>query len=67
MNAKGECCLVKGNVNGKHERIYFEPSDRDYNRVVLQDCDDNGMCAKSNRYFCSAADAEAAGWRRPKR
>jgi PLD-like domain len=67
MNAKGECCLVKGNVNGKGECIYHESGGRDYERVVMQNCDDQGRCAKGKRYFCSAAEAEAAECRRPKR
>ncbi len=61
------CCPIKGNVNNKGERIYFEPDDRDYDRVVMQNCDDHCTCAKGKRWFCSAADAEAAGWRHPRR
>ena len=57
-----EACLIKGNVNSKGERIYHEPRDRDYDRVVMKDCDHN-VCAKGKRWFCSEADAEAAGWR----
>ena len=40
---------------------------RDYERVVMQNCDDQGKCAKGKRWFCSAAEAEEAGCRRPKR
>ena len=67
MNAKGECCAVKGNINGKGECIYHEPGSRDYHRVVIENCNDQGVCAKGKRYFCSAAEAEAARCRRPKR
>ena len=56
-------CLIKGNVNTKGERIYHKPGDRDYDRVVVKDCD-QGVCAKGKRWFCSDAEAEAAGWRR---
>ena len=50
-------CPIKGNVNSKGERIYHVPDD-----VIMADCD-HGMCAKGKRWFCSAAEAEAAGWR----
>ena len=55
-------CPIKGNVNSKGERIYHRPGDRDYDRVVMKDCD-HGICAKGKRWFCSAAEAEAEGWR----
>ena len=64
----GECgkppnpaCPIKGNMNAKGECIYHEPDDRDYCRVVMQNCDEHGRCAKGKRWFCSAAEAEAAG------
>ena len=60
-------CLIKGNINAKGECIYHEPGSRDYERVVMQDCDEHRKCAKGKRYFCSAAEAEEAGCRRPKR
>ena len=59
-------CPIKGNVNRKGERIYFQPGDRDYDRVVIKDCDHN-VCASGKRWFCSDADAETAGWRRAQR
>lgn len=55
-------CPIKGNVNSKGERVYHKPGDRDYDRVVMKSCD-HDMCAKGKRWFCSAAEAEAAGWR----
>ncbi len=66
VNAKGECCSIKGNINAKNECIYHEPGSRDYDRVIMQKCNDQGRCAKGKRYFCSAAEAEEAGCRRPK-
>ena len=33
-HAAGPSCPIKGNVNSKGERIYHEPGDRDYDRVV---------------------------------
>jgi len=59
-------CPIKGNVSGKGERIYHKPGDRDYDHVVMKDCD-HGMCAKGKRWFCSDAEAEAAGWRHAQR
>jgi hypothetical protein len=56
-------CPIKGNVNRKGQRIYFAPGDRDYERVVMKNCD-HDICANGKRWFCSAAEAEAAGWRR---
>jgi hypothetical protein len=50
-------CPIKGNVNRKGERIYHEPGGRDYERVVMD-------LTKGKRWFCSASEAEAAGWRR---
>ena len=60
-------CPIKGNINAKGECIYHAPGGRDYERVVMENCDDQGKCAKGKRYFCSAAEAEAAGCRPPKR
>jgi phosphatidylserine/phosphatidylglycerophosphate/cardiolipin synthase-like enzyme len=57
---------IKGNVNRKGQRIYFEPGDRDYERVVMKNCD-HDICANGKRWFCSASQAEAAGWRRAHR
>jgi phosphatidylserine/phosphatidylglycerophosphate/cardiolipin synthase-like enzyme len=56
-------CPIKGNVNRKGERIYHEPGGHGYERVVMKNCD-HDICANGKRWFCSDADAEAAGWRR---
>jgi hypothetical protein len=56
-------CPIKGNITNKGDRIYHKPGDRDYDRVVMKNCD-HDMCAKGKRWFCSTAEAEAAGWRR---
>ena len=54
-------CLIKGNVNhGK--LIYHEPGDRDYNSVVMTNCNDRGLCDKGKHWFCSAEEAERNGW-----
>lgn len=49
-------CLVKGNVSSKGVRIYHLPGSRDYPAVRISS-------AKGERWFCSASDATAAGWR----
>ena len=48
-------CPIKGNVNGKGDRIYHLPGDESYDGTVITP-------AKGERWFCSAAEAEAAGW-----
>jgi len=53
-------CLIKGNINRSGERIYHLPGGRYYAQTKIN-------IAKSERYFCSAASAEKAGWRRAKR
>ena len=63
--APNPACPIKGNVNRKGDRIYQEPGGRDYDRVVMENCDEHGMCAHGKRWFCTAAEAEAAGWRQP--
>lgn len=51
------CLDIKGNVNG-FNRIYHCPGWRDYNKVVI-DYDEG------DRYFCTEAQAIAAGFRAP--
>lgn len=48
-------CLIKGNVNRKGERIYHLPGGLDYVKV--------NMAVPGKRWFCTEAEAEAAGWR----
>ena len=49
-------CRIKGNINSKGERIYHCPGWRDYGKTDIDTW-------KGERWFCSAAEAEAAGWR----
>ncbi len=49
-------CAIKGNVNAKGERIYHTPASPWYGRVRID-------AARGQRWFCTAAEAEAAGWR----
>jgi hypothetical protein len=48
---------IKGCVNRKDERMYHPPGARDYDRVHM----DNEV---GERWFCSEAEAVAAGWRK---
>ena len=53
-------CPIKGNINGKGERIYHAPWSRWYSRTRINE-------AKGERWFCSEDEAIAAGWRAPYR
>ena len=48
-------CLIKGNVNRKGERIYHLPGSSTYAKIRMD--------RAQNRWFCSEAEAKAAGWR----
>jgi hypothetical protein len=56
-DAPSSDCTIKGNVKG--ERIYHLPGGLDYAKV--------NMSATGKRWFCTEEEAEAAGWRPPKR
>jgi endonuclease YncB( thermonuclease family) len=53
-------CNIKGNISADGERIYHMPGQKYYNATVINQ-------AKGERWFCSEAEAIAAGWRRSKR
>ena len=54
-------CVIKGNISVENgEKIYHVPGGS-YYRVTIIDP------SKGERWFCSEADARAAGWRRSKR
>jgi endonuclease YncB( thermonuclease family) len=53
-------CMIKGNVSAKGSRIYHMPGQRDYATTVITP-------AKGESYFCSEAEARAAGFRAAKR
>ncbi|MGE0237167.1 MAG: thermonuclease family protein [Parvibaculaceae bacterium] len=53
-------CPIKGNINAKGERIYHAPWSKHYARTRIDP-------AKGERWFCSEAEARAAGWRAPYR
>lgn len=52
-------CRIKGNIS-KSGRIYHMPGDADYDRTRIS-------TRKGERWFCTAAQADAAGWRRARR
>ena len=57
-NATGQCA-IKGNISSKGERIYHVPGGRYYDATVID-------TAKGERWFCTEAEAVAAGWRKSK-
>jgi endonuclease YncB( thermonuclease family) len=52
-------CKIKGNIGAAGERIYHMPGQRYYARTAVDP-------AQGERWFCSEAEAQAAGWRRSK-
>lgn len=48
-------CIIKGNISGSGQ-IYHMPHNRDYDNTRINE-------ARGERWFCSQADAQAAGWR----
>lgn len=52
-------CVIKGNISKKGERIYHMPGQRYYSQTKISP-------SKGERWFCTEAEARAAGWRRSK-
>lgn len=52
-------CLIKGNISSRG-RIYHVPSARSYSKTRIN-------TSRGERWFCSEAEAIAAGWRAPGR
>jgi hypothetical protein len=50
-------CVIKGNISRRGERIYHVPGGEYYSRTGINK-------SKGERWFCSEAEARAAGWRR---
>ena len=59
-HTEDEACAVKGNVNAKGQRIYHLPGTAAYDKVRIKP--DEG-----DRCFASAREAQAAGFRPPRR
>ena len=53
-------CEIKGNINDRGRHIYHMPGDKFYSRIIIS-------VAKGERWFCSEAEAIAAGWKRSRR
>ncbi|MEK9661560.1 MAG: hypothetical protein VW644_07495 [Alphaproteobacteria bacterium] len=53
-------CEIKGNIDRAGNRVYHVPGGQYYVSVVVD-------AAAGERWFCSIADAEAAGWRKSPR
>ena len=53
-------CRIKGNISQKGTRIYHVPGGTSYAKTRID-------TAKGERWFCSEAEARAAGWRPAKR
>ena len=55
--ALGVGCVINGNISfDRGQRIYHMPGDHYYDATVINP-------AKGERWFCSEAEAQAAGWR----
>lgn len=52
-------CVIKGNISGSG-RIYHIPGQDHYDRTRIS-------TARGERWFCSEAEARAAGWRKARR
>jgi hypothetical protein len=52
-------CQIKGNVSSKGDRIYHAPGGKWYDKNEIN-------TSKGERWFCTEADARAAGWRKAK-
>jgi len=50
-------CTIKGNINRNGERIYHTQGQSSYAKLRMDKSD-------GRRWFCTAEEAEAAGWRR---
>ncbi|WP_245330998.1 thermonuclease family protein [Mesorhizobium sophorae] len=56
VSSGSDGCNIKGNINSSGERIYHVPGQEHYDRTQI-------TLSKGERWFCSEAEALAAGWR----
>ena len=56
---ENDACNIKGNISTRGERIYHVPGQRYYAQTRIS-------ASHGERWFCSEAEARAAGWRRSK-
>ncbi|MYM56553.1 thermonuclease family protein [Thalassovita mangrovi] len=52
-------CAIKGNISRSGEKIYHMPGQKYYSKTKISP-------SKGERWFCSEADAQRAGWRKAK-
>jgi endonuclease YncB( thermonuclease family) len=52
-------CYIKGNINARGDKIYHTRDSSSYEETVIEE-------SRGERWFCTAADARAAGWRAPR-
>ncbi len=57
--ASGTECTIKGNINSSGEKIYHVPGQKYYDSTRID-------TEYGERWFCSEAEAQAAGWRKSK-
>ncbi len=50
-------CLIKGNINTSGEKIYHLPGCGSYSQAKIDE-------SRGERWFCSEAEAQVAGWRK---
>lgn len=60
QTAPDGACRIKGNISSNGTRIYHVPGQHHYDRTRIR-------TQKGERWFCSAAEARAAGWRAARR
>jgi hypothetical protein len=53
-------CTIKGNINGRGERVYHRPGQAFYAAAKID-------TRAGERWFCSEDEARAAGWRPARR
>lgn len=56
---QSENCQIKGNRSSSGEKIYHMPGQRYYEKTVIDQ-------SKGERWFCTEAEAQQAGWRKSK-
>lgn len=52
-------CRIKGNINGKGDKIYHLPGTANYDDTRIN-------TSAGERWFCTEKEAQAAGWRAPR-
>ena len=53
----GNSCVIKGNISASGEKIYHLPDCGSYAKTQID-------IGRNERWFCSEAEAQAAGWRK---